>query len=119
MEEVDLNDLKNYAAEDADLTFQLYLNFNKIKALKLDFLFEKVEMPLKVLHDMEKEGIKINTSSLLEFSEKLKLSLTDLEKSIYKHSEIEFNIDSPKQLGEILFGKLMLDDKAKNKNRTI
>ena len=115
MEEVDLNDLKNYAAEDADLTFQLYLEFkDKIKDLNLDFLFEKVEMPLlKVLHDMEKEGIKINTSSLLEFSEKLKLSLADLEKSIYKHSEIEFNIDSPKQLGEILFGKLMLDDKAK------
>ena len=115
MEEVDLNDLKNYAAEDADLTFQLYLEFkDKIKDLNLDFLFEKVEMPLlRVLHDMEKEGIKINTSSLLEFSEKLKLSLTDLEKSIYKHSEIEFNIDSPKQLGEILFGKLMLDDKAK------
>ncbi len=115
MEEVDLNDLKNYAAEDADLTFQLYLEFkDKIKDLNLDFLFEKVEMPLlRVLHDMEKEGIKINTSSLLEFSEKLKLSLADLEKSIYKHSEIEFNIDSPKQLGEILFGKLMLDDKAK------
>ena len=115
MEEVDLNDLKNYAAEDADLTFQLFLEFkDKIKDLNLDFLFEKVEMPLlRVLHDMEKEGIKINTSSLLEFSEKLKLSLADLEKSIYKHSEIEFNIDSPKQLGEILFGKLMLDDKAK------
>ena len=115
MEEVDLNDLKNYAAEDADLTFQLYLEFkDKIKDLNLDFLFEKVEMPLlRVLHDMEKEGIKINTSSLLEFSEKLKLSLADLEKSIYKHSEMEFNIDSPKQLGEILFGKLMLDDKAK------
>ena len=115
MEEVDLNDLKIYAAEDADLTFQLYLEFkDKIKDLNLDFLFEKVEMPLlRVLHDMEKEGIKINTSSLLEFSEKLKLSLADLEKSIYKHSEIEFNIDSPKQLGEILFGKLMLDDKAK------
>ena len=115
MEEVDLNDLKNYAAEDADLTFQLYLEFkDKIKDLNLDFLFEKVEMPLlRVLHDMEKEGIKINTSSLLEFSEKLKLSLADLEKSIYKHSEIKFNIDSPKQLGEILFGKLMLDDKAK------
>tara|TARA_X000000950_G_scaffold66956_1_gene82584 strand:- start:6079 stop:8823 length:2745 start_codon:yes stop_codon:yes gene_type:complete len=115
MEEVDLNDLKNYAAEDADLTFQLYLEFkDKIKDLNLDFLFEKVEMPLlRVLHDMEKEGIKINTSSLLEFSEKLKLSLADLEKSIYKHSEIEFNIDSPKQLGEVLFGKLMLDDKAK------
>ena len=115
MEEVDLNDLKNYAAEDADLTFQLYLEFkDKIKDLNLDFLFEKVEMPLlRVLHDMEKEGIKINTSSLLEFSEKLKLSLADLEKSIYKHSKMEFNIDSPKQLGEILFGKLMLDDKAK------
>ena len=115
MSEVDLNEMLNYAAEDADLTFQLYSEFKEqIKSLDLGFLFEKVEMPLlRVLHDMEKEGIKINTKSLLEFSEKLKSSLSDLEKSIYNHSKIEFNIDSPKQLGEILFGKLMLDTNAK------
>ena len=115
MEEVDLNELKNYAAEDADLTFQLYLNFKKeIKSLELDYLFSDIEMPLlKVLHDMEIKGIKINTSSLNDLSKKLKLSLSTLESSIYSHSGDSFNIDSPKQLGEVLFGKLVLDEKAK------
>jgi DNA polymerase-1 len=115
MEEVDLNELKNYAAEDADLTFQLYLNFKKeIKSLELDYLFSDIEMPLlKVLHDMEIKGIKINTSSLDDLSKKLKLSLSTLESSIYSHSGDSFNIDSPKQLGEVLFGKLVLDEKAK------
>ena len=115
MEEVDLNELKNYAAEDADLTFQLYLNFKKeLKSLELDYLFTEIEMPLlKVLHDMENKGIKINTSSLNNLSKKLKLSLSTLENSIYNHSGDPFNIDSPKQLGEVLFGKLVIDEKAK------
>ena len=115
MEEVDLNELKNYAAEDADLTFQLYLNFKKeLKYLELDYLFTEIEMPLlKVLHDMESKGIKINTSSLYKLSKKLKLSLSTLESLIHKQSGSSFNIDSPKQLGEVLFGKLMLDKKAK------
>jgi DNA polymerase-1 len=115
MEDVDLNELKNYAAEDADLTFQLYLKFKeKLKELELEFLFENIEMPLlKVLYEMEKEGIKINTSALAEFSKELTSSLSNLKKSIYNHSNEEFNIDSPKQLGEILFGKLILDTKAK------
>ena len=115
MEDVDLNELKNYAAEDADLTFQLYLKFKeKLKELELEFLFENIEMPLlKVLYEMEKEGIKINTSALADFSKELTSSLSNLKKSIYNHSNEEFNIDSPKQLGEILFGKLILDPKAK------
>ena len=115
MEEVDLNELKNYAAEDADLTFQLYLNFSKkLKSLDLQYLFKDVEMPLiKVLHNMESEGIKINTSSLDALSKKLKESLLTLENSIYSHSGDSFNVDSPKQLGEVLFGKLGLDEKAK------
>ncbi len=115
MEEVDLNELKNYAAEDADLTFQLYLNFKKeLKSLELDYLFTEIEMPLlKVLHDMENKGIKINTNSLNNLSKKLKLSLSTLESSIYNHSGDPFNIDSPKQLGEVLFGKLVIDEKAK------
>ena len=115
MEEVDLNELKNYAAEDADLAFQLYLNFKEeLKSLDLDYLFTDIEMPLlKVLHDMESKGIKINISSLNDLSKKLKLSLSTLESSIHNHSGDSFNIDSPKQLGEVLFGKLVLDEKAK------
>jgi DNA polymerase-1 len=115
MEEVEIDVLKNYAAEDADLTFQLYLKFSKeLKNLDLEHLFYNIEIPLmRVLHDMERQGIKINTESLSSFSKELNISLTDLEQSIFHLGETEFNIDSPKQLGEVIFGKLNLDEKAK------
>jgi DNA polymerase-1 len=115
MEEVEIDVLKNYAAEDADLTFQLYLKFSKeLKNLDLEHLFYNIEIPLmRVLHDMERQGIKINTESLSNFSKNLNISLANLKKSIFQLSETEFNIDSPKQLGEVIFGKLNLDEKAK------
>lgn len=115
MEEVEIDDLKNYAAEDADLTFQLYLKFSEeLKNLDLEHLFYNVEIPLiSVLHDMERQGIKINIESLSSFSKDLNISLTNLKQSIFQLSETEFNIDSPKQLGEVIFGKLNLDEKAK------
>ena len=115
MEEVEISVLKNYAAEDADLTFQLYLKFSKeLKNLNLENLFYNIEIPLvMVLHDMERQGIKINTKSLSSFSKELNISLDSLKKSVFQLSEAEFNIDSPKQLGEVIFGKLNLDEKAK------
>lgn len=115
MEEVEIDVLKNYAAEDADLTFQLYQKFTKeLKNLDLEHLFYNIEIPLmRVLHDMERQGIKINTESLSSFSKNLNISLANLKKSIFQLSETEFNIDSPKQLGEVIFGKLNLDEKAK------
>ena len=115
MEEVEIDTLKNYAAEDADVTFQLYLKFSKeLKNLDLEHLFYNIEIPLmRVLHDMEKQGIKINTESLSSFSKDLNISLANLKQSIFQLSETEFNIDSPKQLGEVIFGKLNLDEKAK------
>ena len=115
MEEVEIDVLKNYAAEDADLTFQLYLKFSKeLKDLNLENLFYNIEIPLmRVLHDMERQGIKINTESLSSFSKDLNISLANLKESIFQLSETEFNIDSPKQLGEVIFGKLNLDEKAK------
>jgi DNA polymerase-1 len=115
MEDVEIDLLKNYAAEDADLTFQLYLKFSKeLKNLDLEHLFYNIEIPLmRVLHDMERQGIKINTESLRNFSEELNISLTHLKQSIFRLSETEFNIDSPKQIGEVIFGKLNLDEKAK------
>ena len=115
MEEVEITLLKDYAAEDADITFQLYKKFSdKILALGLSKLFYDVEMPLIfVLNAMEKEGINIDVSSLKEFSEKLNLSLNNLKNSIHLLANEEFNIDSPKQLGEILFSKMGLDEKAK------
>ena len=115
MEEVEITLLKDYAAEDADITFQLYKKFSdKILALGLSKLFYDVEMPLVfVLNAMEKEGINIDVSSLKKFSEKLNLSLNTLKNSIHLLADQEFNIDSPKQLGEILFSKMGLDEKAK------
>ena len=115
MEELEIDVLKNYAAEDADLTFQLYQNLSKeLKNLDLEHLFYNIEIPLiRVLHDMEREGIKINTESLSSFSKVLNISLANLKQSIFRLSEAEFNIDSPKQLGEVIFGKLNLDEKAK------
>ena len=115
MEEVEIDVLKNYAAEDADLTFQLYQNLSKeLKNLDLENLFYNIEIPLlRILHDMERQGIKINTASLSNFSKELNISLTNLKQSIFQLSEAEFNIDSPKQLGEVIFGKLNLDEKAK------
>ena len=88
MEDVDLEELKDYASEDADLTFQLYLKFKKqLKELDLEPLFYDIEIPLlKVLHDMEIEGIKINLESLKEFSKKLNGSLANLEQYIYNFS---------------------------------
>ena len=75
MEEVEIDVLKNYAAEDADLTFQLYLKFSKeLKNLDLEHLFYNIEIPLmRVLHDMERQGIKINTESLSSFSKNLNI----------------------------------------------
>ena len=115
MKEVNIEDLKNYAAEDADVTFQLF-NIFKIEIGKqnLSSLFENIEMPLvEVLYGMEKEGISINREALEEFSKQLNSSLKTLKSAIISLAEEDFNIDSPKQLGEILFGKMELDEKAK------
>jgi DNA polymerase-1 len=115
MKEVNIEDLKNYAAEDADVTFQLFNVFKaEIEKQNLSSLFKNIEMPLvQVLHGMEKEGISINREALKEFSLQLNSSLKSLNNSILSLAEEDFNIDSPKQLGEILFGKMKLDEKAK------
>ena len=115
MSNVPVEKLKDYAAEDADLTYQLYLVFKtKLQSLKLETLFEKVEMPLiEVLFHMERAGININTQELEAFSQLLNQNLSALQETMYQEAGTTFNIDSPKQLGEILFGHLKLDEKAK------
>ena len=115
MEDVDIEQLKNYATEDADVTYQLYKNLKpQIDERGLNKLFYEIEMPLIfVLSAMENEGIEINTEALAKFSQKLRISLKKLKDSIYSLANEEFNIDSPKQLGEILFGKMQLMEKAK------
>ncbi|MDO4763279.1 MAG: DNA polymerase I [Flavobacteriaceae bacterium] len=112
---VSLEEQTNYAGEDADITFQLYEIFSKkIKEEQLENLFYQVEMPLmKVLVKMELVGIALDKESLAKESLELEKDLKDLEQKIFGLSGEEFNLNSPKQLGEILFEKLQLDPKAK------
>ena len=115
MIEIPADIIKDYAAEDADITFQLYQVFEPaIKKEKLESLFYDIEIPLSiVLMEMENEGICLDTKSLSDFSIMLKESIKNLKSTIYGFSEVDFNIDSPKQLGDILFNHLALDEKAK------
>jgi len=115
--EADRDELINYAAEDADVTFQLYEKLDKeIKKEKLKNIAYDVEFPLApVLEDMEYEGIKIDETALNNFSDELKILLKNYTKQIYKISGEEFNINSPKQLQVILFEKLGLTTGRKTK----
>ena len=115
LREVSLETQTDYAAEDADVTFQLYEVFSpQLKKENLEELFHKVEMPLmKILAKMELAGISLDTDWLSRESVDLENDLKELEQKIFELSGEEFNMNSPKQLGEILFEKLKLDPKAK------
>ncbi len=119
MRDVELEKQKEYAVEDADITLQLKQYFVKeLDSAGTNKLFNEIEMPLvQVLADMEIEGINLDEDYLATLSRKLTEDIAQLEKNIYKEAGEEFNIGSPKQLGEILFGKLKLVDKPK-KTRT-
>ncbi|MBC8488659.1 MAG: DNA polymerase I [Bacteroidetes bacterium] len=112
---VDIEILKDYACEDADITLQLKNTFEpllaKTNTLKL---FKNIEMPLvPVLASMEAEGVKVDIQTLNEYSLQLEGEIKELEKEIHEQADQEFNIASPKQLGEILFEKLRITDKPK------
>jgi DNA polymerase-1 len=119
MRNVPIDKLLEYAVEDADITFQLKQVFEaELKEQDLTDLSDNIEMPLvSVLADMERYGIKLDELSLKEYAVELRNDIIELEKEIYSLAGAEFNISSPKQLGDILFLKLKLDDKAK-KTRT-
>lgn len=105
----------DYAAEDADVTLRLknYLE-PKLEEVGVTQLFYEIEMPLvRVLTEMELNGVRIDTAALAETSEILTKRLSDIEKRIYELAGEEFNIASPKQVGEILFGKLKIVEKPK------
>ena len=115
MRQVDLEQIKEYACEDADITFQLKSQLDEalIKA-SVKNLFTGVEMPLlKVLVEMELAGLKIDPKVLDDYAVILRRQIVELENSIIELAGEHFNISSPKQLGYILFEKLMLDPKAK------
>jgi len=113
--DADLRTQTDYAAEDADVTFQLYELFApQLKKENLEDLFFKIEMPLmEVLAKMELAGISLDEKWLAQESIDLENDLRQLETKIFELSGEEFNMNSPKQLGEILFEKMQLDPKAK------
>lgn len=115
MRDAEIEKIKEYAAEDADITLQLRDVFEPIlEGVNAAKLAREIENPLiYVLADIEREGVKIDQQALAEFSEVLKTDLKQLETSIYEKAGVKFNIASPKQLGEVLFDKLQLDPQAK------
>ncbi len=115
MRDVDLELISEYAGEDADITFQLKEIFEKeLGEGDTRKLFDEVEMPLiSVLASMEREGINLDKDALAKFSKELGKSLSELKSKIIKLATTEFNIDSPKQLGQVLFEVLEIDSKAK------
>lgn len=115
MRDVEIERVKDYAAEDADITLQLKEVLTSIlKENNGEDLFYKVENPLVyVLADMEMTGVKVDEDTLKVFSKELEIDIKNLEETIYEKAGVKFNIASPKQLGEVLFDKLQLDPKAK------
>lgn len=105
MTDIPVEQVTDYAAEDADITGQLYRYFiPKVKESGLDKLYMQVEEPLaKVLVDMEFEGINLNSDLLFEYATVLKNRISEVEANIYKMAGKAFNISSPKQVGEVLF----------------
>ena len=104
-----------YACEDADITLKLYHILEpKLKELNIFNLFKDIEMPLiNVLAEMEMNGVILDTTSLTETSRILQQRILEKERKIYEEAGTSFNIASPKQVGEILFDRLKISDKAK------
>ena len=115
MRDLPPEEIKKYACEDADITWQLKAVFESLlKKDDLITLFREIEMPLvPVLAKMEREGINLDKESLQSFSKELESSVKEIQDEIFNIAGIEFNISSPKQLGEILFDHIKIDDKAK------
>ncbi len=115
MRDLDPKEVYEYAAEDADVTLKLKNILEpKLKEAGVWQLFTEVEMPLvQVLADMEVGGVRIDTGALKETSAMLTERMNAIEKEIYQLAGEEFNIASPKQVGEILFGKMKIVEKPK------
>lgn len=115
--DADVNALSNYAAEDADVTYRLYERLDKdLKKEGIEKVGYDIEFPLvPVLQEMENEGVKIDVAALKSFSKDLQILIDNYTTEIYKSAGSEFNINSPKQLQEILFTKLNLETGRKTK----
>lgn len=115
MRDIPVAEVKDYACEDADITWQLKLSFEKeLEKVGLQKLFKELEMPLiHVLSDMELAGVSIDTEALKAFSLDLQKQIEDFEKSVLDQAGMDFNVGSPKQLGEVLFDHLKIVEKPK------
>ena len=105
----------DYAAEDADITLRLYNVLKpRLKEAGVEQLFYDIEMPLvPVLADMETTGVRLDTEALAETSKVLTVRMKQIERNIYELAGHEFNIASPKQVGEVLFGEMKIVEKPK------
>ncbi len=115
MRDAAIEKVKEYAGEDADITLQLKNIFVPLlKSKEVEKVFNEVENPLvKVLVDMEYEGIRVDMNFLADYSKELEKDAKKAEESVYQQAGVRFNLASPKQLGEVLFDKLKLDASAK------
>lgn len=115
MRDLPPSEVYEYAAEDADITLRLKNILEpKLKEAGVEQLFHEIEMPLvEVLAEMEMNGVRIDTASLAETSQILTARMKELEQRIYSLAGEEFNIASPKQVGDILFGKMKIMEKPK------
>ena len=115
MRDADVAKVAEYAGEDADITLQLKRKFEPIvKEKGIGKLLNEVEIPLiDVLSDMEYEGVKVDENTLKELSVEMAVEIQALEKEVYALAGFEFNISSPKQLGEVLFDNMKLVEKPK------
>ncbi len=115
MRDLSPTDIYEYAAEDADITLRLKNVLEpRLKELSVEELFWNIEMPLvRVLADMELNGVCLDTEALQDTSKIFNERMREYEQEIYKEAGEEFNISSPKQVGDILFGKLQIMDKPK------
>lgn len=114
MRDVPLDLVKEYACEDADITYQLMHKLKaELESEELTNFFREVEMPLtEVLIDMEAEGVSLNVDDLEESGKELEIRLMELEDEIIEMAGKSFNINSPRQVGEILFDVLKIDARA-------
>lgn len=115
MRDLSPTDIYEYAAEDADITLRLKNVLEpRLKELGVEELFWNIEMPLvRVLADMELNGVCLDTEALQDTSKIFTERMKQYEQEIYKEAGEEFNISSPKQVGDILFGKMQIMDKPK------
>ena len=118
-EQIEIDKALPYAAEDAEITLKLFKIFNqKIKKLELEKLYRKIELPLALLlSEMERKGVKIDSQILTDLAKEIKIICEKLAQEIYQIAGSEFNLNSPKQLGAVLFEKMGIQE-FKKKTKT-